>query len=104
MQYTQKVAALIATSALATEPQQLMISKTFTFYLYTVEYYRLLQSRTPITMCMPSEHLFGVDRKHLPIQRGAIISGLKRILTVIQMNFTIQKNRHLVVIVMTSYS
>ncbi len=49
----------LATGALTTELRQPSTSKTLTFFLYTVEQYCLLQSRTQqTTNYVPSEHLF----------------------------------------------
>ncbi len=71
-----------ATSALTTELRQPSTSKTLTFFLYTVESYRLPQSHTQqTTNYVLSEHLFGVNRKHLPLQRGAIILWITKALT-----------------------
>ena len=43
----------------------------------------LLSYTQETTNYVPSEHLFGVDRKHLFLRRGAIISGLKKILHIL---------------------
>ena len=52
----------LATNAVTTELWQPSTSKTHTFFLYTIEYYRLLKSHTQqTTNYVPSVHLFGVS-------------------------------------------